>query len=107
MFNKYLFKFYLIFCVALVYGQSSGQVNQLLKKAGISRSEAESLMRKEVEKKSGSELKEKIIPSKNFDSADDVKSILESTSSVNKTKDNNVILNPTWDPPPLSLSIKI
>ena len=50
MFNKYLFKFYLIFCVALVYGQSSGQVNQLLKKAGISRSEAESLMRKEVEK---------------------------------------------------------
>ena len=30
--------------------------------------------------------------------------ILESTSSVNKTKDNNVILNPTWDPPIVSFN---
>ena len=105
MFNKYLFKFYLILCCfslrPIVWPSES-----VAKKAGISRSEAESLMRKEVEKKSGSELKEKIIPSKNFDSADDVKLILESTSSVNKTKDNNVILNPTWDPPIVSFNKK-
>ena len=98
MFNKYLFKFYLIFCVAFSLWPIVWPSESVAQKSWYFKIRFESLMRKEVEKKSGSELKEKIIPSKNFDSADDVKSILESTSSVNKTKDNNVILNPTWDP---------